>query len=789
MTIRVALDIQGSQGASRHRGIGRYVHMLTKSLLELEQDEIRYQQVASPNAPVPSDLVRLSTRAGLETLDFPPKSILLRHSRYLDGFYNKLDTAFDSVLVSSPFEGYRSMETTSPKGRVTWANTTIPIVYDLIPLRFPHLYFTDNRDYEQWYFTKLDTLIKAKHLLAISESTRQDLIELLCIPPENISVIGAGVPANFNTNGVHSHHVREKYKGLGSYFITVYQEDHRKNPELLLRAFASLPFDIRMTSKVVVVTSHDRHSEKLKEKAYALGIPEGALVVTGYVSDDELAYLYANAVAMVFPSIYEGFGLPALEAILVGTLALVSNQSSLPEVVGTDNTLFSPYDENDLKTLLIRAHRDQLWNKDNWRTQFEHAQRFRWEEISQRAHTAILQTDERYTDDSKMLAKTLYVTSPVPPIKSGIATYLTGWVRALSQNSEVVVVSDEAPEVMTDKYISQHSLTRDQFEVLQLSFGSFVHHIGNQPYYHSYQLELLERYGGVVVLHDVILDHFSDFIEHKDLPIPASLTNLIGVIPRPKADMDLAQIAEFRTLRIRTLLMWIWERADGVVVHSQYARDLLMKLAGIQGDKVHVSVQGQTLKWHVQNPSTKGLQTPDKLTVTLPGFIDLSKSPSTVLRAVSLLPAKLQPKINFLGTGDPALIASLTTSAKTLGIELEVTGYLDDQAFYDQLSQSHIGLVLRSHDRGETSAAAILCLSLGLPLIVEAKGSFGEFPDSVCIKLSRVDPQSLADVVSTLTLDPGLRADLSHNARLFVERELNWNKVSNDVLSLLRPPS
>lgn len=787
MTISVAIDIQGAQGASRHRGIGRYVHMLTKSLLELEQDEIRYQPVASPNAPLPSDLVKVSEKTCMEALDFPPRSILLKHSRYLDGFYNKLDVAFDSVLVGSPFEGYRSMETTSPTGTVTWANTTIPVVYDLIPLRFPQLYFADNPDYENWYFTKLDTLIKAKHLLAISEATRQDLIDLLCIPPEKISVIGAGVPASFNTNAVPSHHVREKYKDLGSYFITVYQEDHRKNPELLLRAFASLPFDIRMTSKIVVVTSHDRHSEKLKEKAYSIGIPEDALVVTGYVSDDELTYLYSNAVAMVFPSIYEGFGLPALEAILVGTLALVSNQSSLPEVAGTSDTLFNPYDENDLKALLIRSHRDRLWNKERWRTQFEHAQRFSWKEISQRAHKALLETNERYERDSSTASKTLYVTSPVPPIKSGIATYLTGWTRALSQHSEIVVVSDDATKDITDKYISQHSMSKDRFEALQLSVASFVHHLGNQPYYHSYQLELLERYGGVVVLHDVILDHFSDFIEHLDLPIPASLKNLFGVIPKPKADMDLAYIAELRSLRIRALLRWVWERADGIVVHSQYAKDLLLNLGEIQGDKVHVSVQGQALKCHVQNPPAKDLHTPDKLTITLPGFIDLSKSPSTVLRAVSLLPLKLQPKITFLGSGDPAIIGSLTASAKTLDIELDITGYLDDRAFHDRLSQSQIGLVLRSHDRGETSAAAILCLSLGVPLIVEAKGSFAEFPDTICVKVAKLDPQSLADAISTLTLDPGLRADLAHNARIFVEQELNWNKVSTDVLALLRP--
>ena len=791
-TKSVAIDLQGAQGPSRNRGIGRYVHMLFKSMLELSQDDLRYSAVISPNAPIPKDLFNTS-KLRFATLDLPPKAYLSKHSSYLDDYYNRLNAKYDTVLIGSPFEGYQSLETTSPSGAISWADTSVPIVYDLIPLRFPNLYFQHNQAYEQWYFSKLDTLIKADHLLSISEATKQDLVDLLCVHPDKISVIGAGVPANFRTDFAYSDAVRAKCASFGeNYFITVYQEDHRKNPELLLRAFASLPFHLRLYSKIVVVTSHNEHSKTLKDYAYSLGLEDKSVVITGYINDEELACFYSNATAMVFPSIYEGFGLPALEAILAGTLALVSDQSSLPEVVGTSETLFNPYDEEDLRTLLVKASEDKEWSRNLKEVQLEHAQRFRWPEIASRAHESLLHINDSSglvrDANSTRTPKKIFITSPVPPTKSGIATYLSSWVRALSQYADIVVVPDGSIESITDHYLALNSTDKSHFDTFYVDNAPFVHHLGNQPFYHSYQLEFIERYGGVVVLHDVILDHFSDFIGRSDIPIPNSLKDLIQALPRPRADMDMAYIAELRRLRLRTFLLWIWEQSTFVVFHSEHAKHLFMQLTGVSSEKLKVSPLGQSTKVLTKAPVEHSFAPSAPTTIVIPGFIDLSKSPFTAVHAVGLLERSIRPVIKYLGTGDETLIKSLNSTAKRLAVDIDVTGYLDDSSFVQQLSNADIAIVLRSHDRGESSAVAHLALAFGLPLIVEANGSFDEFPGSVCIKLNKVDTESLASAINLLLNDKDLRQELSANARAYVAHTLSWAQVANSVIHLLGTP-
>jgi glycosyltransferase involved in cell wall biosynthesis len=758
--------------------------MLTKALLDVQQDDITYTQLISPNAPVPP---QLATRSAIQTLPLPPKSILRKNGGDLEGLYSRFDGTADALLLCSPFEGYLSNETTSPSGEVRWAKTTVPLVYDLIPLRFPELYFARNPHYERWYFKKVETLLRAERLLAISNATRDDLSELLCISADKVTVIGAGVDDRFSVeDSPNNHIVDSRYIGLGDYFITVYQEDHRKNPELLLRAFARLPFAIRLNTKIVVVTNNDRHSAKLREFAIRLGIPESSVVVTGYVSDDELTYLYAHALAMVFPSLYEGFGLPALESIFCGTVALVSDQSSLPEVVGTKETLFNPYDEIALLKLLRRSYDDRQWAKELWKQQFTHAQRYRWSKIAERTHLALAGLCDQTTDIGTHMRRSLYVTSPVAPTKSGIATYMTNWGRALAQDYDLCFVTQEDPNEVTDPFIASHAVKAESLAGCFQPWRRFIHHIGNQPHYHSYQLELLESYGGIVVLHDVVLDHFSDFIESDRVLVPQTLKNLFKALPKLRSTMSISEITTLRDLRVNALLRWITDRCDKVVVHSEHARTLLLTRTGMNSDKVDVSVHGQSLKQRFRHIHKVNETEIRPLTLASPGFIDLSKSPFSVLHGASLLPGHLRPKVDFIGTGDEDLINSLYASASILEVQISVSGYLEDSAFLDRLQQADVGIVLRSHDRGETSGAALLCLALGIPLIVEACGSFAELPESCCIKIADMNPKSLAHAINQLTLDPAFLAKLSRSALEFVQQDLSWNRVIKDIARYIK---
>ncbi len=213
-----------------------------------------------------------------------------------------------------------------------------------------------------------------------------------------------------------------------------------------------------------------------------------------------------------------------------------------------------------------------------------------------------------------------------------------------------------------------------------------------------------------------------------------------------------------------------------------------MQLTGVSSEKLKVSPLGQSTKVLTKAPMEHSFTPSASTTIVIPGFIDLSKSPFTAVHAVGLLERSIRPVIKYLGTGDETLIKSLNSTAKRLAVDIDVTGYLDDSSFVQQLSNADIAIVLRSHDRGESSAVAHLALAFGLPLIVEANGSFDEFPGSVCIKLNKVDTESLASAINLLLNDKDLRQELSANARAYVAHTLSWAQVANSVIHLLGTP-
>ena len=251
----------------------------------------------------------------------------------------------DIVHISSLFEGYydNAVETV---GLLPRRYCTAVTFYDVIPLLQSAVYLEGHPGFEPIYREKISSLRNADILFAISESSRSEAIDHVHIPPNNVVSIAAAVDERFRPISISAHAeatLRHRL-GLNKKFI-MYSgaSDERKNHLRLIKAYSMLPQDLRAGYQLALVgriPPGNRQNFEAQVNACALSLED--VVITGGVSDSDLHSLYALCELFVFPSIHEGFGLPALEALSCGAAVIGSNTTSMPEVIALSEALFDP---------------------------------------------------------------------------------------------------------------------------------------------------------------------------------------------------------------------------------------------------------------------------------------------------------------------------------------------------------------------------------------------------------------------------------------------------------------
>jgi len=217
---------------------------------------------------------------------------------------------------------------------------------------------------------------RASHIIAISQNTRNDLITYLTIPDDRISVIYNGV----------DHSIFKPYdvKLLNKpYILYIGSERPRKNLDRLFEAFAKLKGEFPELKLVKVGTPgrSEKYRRDTMKKLGSLGITRDIIFID-HMPELELAYYYSSATLLAYPSFYEGFGLPPLEAMACGCPVITSNTSSLPEVVGEAGIMVNPYDTDSLVKAMRQVLTDAKLRDDMIRKGFEQSKRFSWEKTA-----------------------------------------------------------------------------------------------------------------------------------------------------------------------------------------------------------------------------------------------------------------------------------------------------------------------------------------------------------------------------------------------------------------------
>lgn len=266
----------------------------------------------------------------------------------------------------------------------TRARRLVVTVHDLAFRRFPETAPHGTR----WWLGRLDrALTAAARIIAVSESTRRDLLELYGVAPERVAVIPHGVDRDVfrPASAGELEAVRCRFGIGGPYLLSLGGIEPRKNLPGLVRAFAALPAGVRPTL-VIAGTGVAWNPEGGRLLDQALGELSGEvrrrIVMVGYVSGADKAALIGGAEALVYPSLYEGFGLPVLEAMACGTPVLTSDVSALPEVSGGAAVLVDPRDLDSIRDGMERLMADGGLRRQLAEAGLARAAHFSWMETA-----------------------------------------------------------------------------------------------------------------------------------------------------------------------------------------------------------------------------------------------------------------------------------------------------------------------------------------------------------------------------------------------------------------------
>ncbi|PSB35724.1 glycosyltransferase family 4 protein [Stenomitos frigidus] len=260
-------------------------------------------------------------------------------------------------------------------------------VYDLIPVLYPD-FFKDLEAQLEIFNSIIGSLTPDDWVLCISRATRNDLLNhVKHLNPDRVIVthLAASNLFYFCKDLEKIRLTKKKYLIPNErYILSLSTLEPRKNISHVIRSFCQLVKEQKISDlNLVLAGSKGWQYDSIFDDIDSAGLLRDRIIVTGYVDDEDLAALYSGALAFVYPSFYEGFGLPPLEAMQCGTPVITSNTSSLPEVVGAAGIQLDPFDREGLCQSIFELYRRPELREEMSLKSINQAKNFSWETFTQ----------------------------------------------------------------------------------------------------------------------------------------------------------------------------------------------------------------------------------------------------------------------------------------------------------------------------------------------------------------------------------------------------------------------
>ena len=329
--------------------------ILNLSKIDSKNDYILYSQ----NEPI-NDLAKLPTNFKWRIMPFFRGWTLLRLS--LEMKKNPPDVLFIPA---------HTLPLIVPKKSVV-------MIHDLNFMKNPKLYPLWQKLYHNFVIGR-DTK-KASHFLVPSNYTKNDLIKLLNIPEKKITVIYHGFDIDLYKSMRQNHHISKKFQ---PYIFYLGRLEAKKNLVNLVKAFDNLQNYGLQSTKLILAGKPGHRYKEIEKEIEDRGLRK-KIIELGYVKEKDLPFWFSNAVALVFPSFLEGFGLPIIEAQACGCPVLAADSSSLPEIAGDCALYFNPKDEKDMAKKISEVLKNENLRQDLIKKGFTNIRRFSWKNSAEK---------------------------------------------------------------------------------------------------------------------------------------------------------------------------------------------------------------------------------------------------------------------------------------------------------------------------------------------------------------------------------------------------------------------
>lgn len=387
------------------------------------------------------------------------------------------------------------------------------IMFDLIPVLFWEHYIACIPDsFVSQYFTRLAFVSQFDLIFAISTTTKNDLVDILEIPREKIIVIYSGLSECFHVERSNSKQVQQiklKYGITRDYLLSTPAFDFRKNIFGIFESFSNLSSDlIEDLDLVLVCTLTPFQKSTLLNMWKDLKLPSDHLILTNYIPTNDLVVLYDGAKMFVFPSFYEGFGIPVLEAMSRECPVVASNVSSLPEVCENAALLVNPYNSWEISSAMDTILRNENVSKTLSALGYEQCQNFSWKKVAQRTLMEFERICPESRDSLRLKAAERNKIAFFTPL---------GHIHSILSHSCEVLLKELALHYDIDVFIEPDSLSdiahltdsvrifpHTQFDIKKHEYDLFIYWVGNSKE-HSYMLKYVFKYPGIVMLQDASL--------------------------------------------------------------------------------------------------------------------------------------------------------------------------------------------------------------------------------------------------------------------------------------------
>jgi glycosyltransferase involved in cell wall biosynthesis len=632
------------------------------------------------------------------------------------------------------------------------------IVYDLIPLLFPDRYLARDRARRQ-YHDALRVLRGSDHLFAISQATRRDTIRHAAVDPLRIDCIYGDIDhakwALMAEPPTATAHVPARHGLTGRYCVCVGGGDWRKNLDVAVQAFVRFRRDHPGHQLAIVCKLPPARIAELHRQATTAGLPAEAVVCTGYVPNEELVALVRHAELLVYPSLYEGLGLPVLEAYGCGTPVVGSNSSSVAELV-LPTLACDPTDPTAIAATMARLVTSPRLREES--LAFGRrllADELGWGRAAERVLGRI--TSQRRAESPSATAAPrakprLAVIAALPPARTGIAPYslryLQGdaWETCFYEAGDAprlaVPAGVRAGNRVLPAEVFPAAALRSRHDTAIFVLGNSSHHVG--------VLDALMRSRGtpprrLAHLHEAALESL----------FWAWLGPNVARLPSPALTPAAAWIRRSLAAKpaLASCLRLLVERGelDGLIVNSTACRDLVLQALGdlargLTIDVIHHPIAD--LPDRLRDPAVRGpIPAGNELRIGSFGLAGDTKRLDVVARAVTILRRRRPARLLVAGW-EARNYCRRVGLAALAGVE--VLDAPDDDVLISAMRSVDLAVQLRSPTFGESSGVVSQLLAIGTPLVVNDEGSFAELPNDVATLVAAdCSPTDLATAIES----------------------------------------